>query len=263
MSLSSGVIAASGNWNVGKTGYTLTTQDWNTVVPDAAGVVATALGNLETHGDSTWATATGFATPTNITAGTITTVTTLTGHTPQTADNNTILANATYGLAALKTHGDSDWITATSTTVSDKTGFKLASDGLDLVTAWTTDITGAVSGNSTHSAANVKTAIEAAGSHLTLILEDTGTTIPALLLDVGTGTGAIEHDITVLDADTHQLSDVELWVYTDTAMTNLVASGITNAFGVATFYLDAGTYFVKSQKSGYNFTNPSTEVVTT
>jgi len=84
--------------------------DWNTVVPntvvpDAAGVVATALGVLETHGDSTWATATGFsthtaanvytafgtggnlttcatatgfATPTNITAGTITTVTTLT-----------------------------------------------------------------------------------------------------------------------------------------------------------------------------------------
>ena len=32
--------------------------DWNTVVPDAAGVVATALGTLETHGDSTWATAT-------------------------------------------------------------------------------------------------------------------------------------------------------------------------------------------------------------
>jgi len=99
----------------------------------------------------------------------------------QAADNNTILANATYGLAALKTHGDSDWITATSTTVSDKTGFSLVSTGLDLVTAWTTDITGTVSGNSTHGAADVKTAIEAAGSHLTLILEDTGTTIPATI----------------------------------------------------------------------------------
>jgi len=54
------------------------TDGANTVVPDAAGVVATALGLLETHGDGTWA-------------------------------------------------------TATSTTVSDKTGFKLASDGLDSV----------------------------------------------------------------------------------------------------------------------------------
>ena len=33
----------------------------NTTVPDAAGVVATALGVLETHGDSTWATATSVA----------------------------------------------------------------------------------------------------------------------------------------------------------------------------------------------------------
>ena len=48
LSLSSGVIAASGNWN--------------TVTPDAAGVVATALGTLETHGDSAWATATNFST---------------------------------------------------------------------------------------------------------------------------------------------------------------------------------------------------------
>jgi len=43
ISVSSGVVAASGNWNVGKTGYALTTQNWNTVVPDAAGVVASAL----------------------------------------------------------------------------------------------------------------------------------------------------------------------------------------------------------------------------
>jgi hypothetical protein len=35
--------------------------DWNTVTPDAAGTAATLLGALETHGDLTWATATGFA----------------------------------------------------------------------------------------------------------------------------------------------------------------------------------------------------------
>ncbi|HUX00630.1 MAG TPA: hypothetical protein VMY35_06575 [Phycisphaerae bacterium] len=38
------------------------------------------------------------------------------------------------------------------------------------------------SGLSTHSAANVKTAIEAAGSHLALILADTGTDIPATIV---------------------------------------------------------------------------------
>jgi len=201
----------------------------------------------------------------------------------QSADNNTILANGTYGLSALKTHGDSDWATAT--------------------------------GFSTHDAADVKTAIEAAGSHLTLILEHTGTTIPATIttaqgtltklddtlendggtyrftknaleeapsgtggdatadnqtaildaiaaLDVGAGSGAIEHDVTVLDPDTDPISDVQVWVYTEEAMTNLVANGITDAFGVVTFFLDAGTYYTKCQKSGYNFDNPGTEVVT-
>lgn len=47
----------------------------NTTVPDAAGVVATALGNLETHGDSEWATATGFNTVVPDAAGTAKTLT--------------------------------------------------------------------------------------------------------------------------------------------------------------------------------------------
>ena len=43
------------------------------------------------------------------------------------------LTNATYGLSAIRTRGDSAWITATSVTVSDKAGFGLASDGMDSV----------------------------------------------------------------------------------------------------------------------------------
>ena len=46
--------------------------------------------------------AAGYATPTNITAGTITTVTTLTGHTPQTGDTYA-LANGATGFAAIDT----------------------------------------------------------------------------------------------------------------------------------------------------------------
>ncbi len=104
------------------------------------------------------------ASTTNITAGTITTVTNLTnaptsgdltatmkasvttaataatptiagytGNTPQTGDAYAVVSNITSGNAALRTRGDAAWTTATSVTVSDKTGFKLASDGLDSV----------------------------------------------------------------------------------------------------------------------------------
>ncbi len=70
-------------------------------------------------------------------------------------------------------------------------GLSLASDGLDLVTSWTTNITGSVSGNSTHDAAAVKTAIEAGGSSLAQILTDTGTTLPATLASILSDSNAI------------------------------------------------------------------------
>lgn len=62
-----------------------------------------------------------------------------------------------------------------------------ASTALSNVT-WTNTLAGyldaAISSRSSHSAADVKTAVEAAGSHLALILEDTGTTIPATLTTI-------------------------------------------------------------------------------
>jgi phage gp36-like protein len=62
--------------------------------------------------------------------------------------------------------------------------FDRATDSLQAIrdrgdAAWTTAI-----GFSTHTAADVKTAIEAAGSHLALILADTGTDIPATLTEI-------------------------------------------------------------------------------
>jgi hypothetical protein len=44
-------------------------------------------------------------------------------------------------------HGAGSWQTATSVTVSDKSGFKLASDGLAQIAAWTVNITGNLSGS--------------------------------------------------------------------------------------------------------------------
>ena len=59
-------------------GTGLTVNDITTKTGYSISGTTTTLDALSTHGDSTWSTATGFATPTNITAGTITTVTNLT-----------------------------------------------------------------------------------------------------------------------------------------------------------------------------------------
>ena len=57
------------------------------------------------------------------------------------------------------------------------------------------------------------------------------------------------------------IADADVWVTTDPLGNNAVASGRTDAFGNVTFYLDAGTYYFWTQKSGFNFENPDTEVV--
>lgn len=49
---------------------------------------------------------------------------------------------------------------------------------------------------------------------------------------------------------------VEVWITTDSAGNNIVASGITNALGIVVFMLDAGDYYVWKQLAGVNFVNP-------
>jgi len=137
--------------------------------------------------------------------------------------------------------------------------------------------------------AAIKTAIEAAGGHLALILADTATTIPAqitaaelvLVTDLndvkGTsfvkdtdslvdlthtaaGGGNVIHTITVTVGGVAE-PDVEVDISSNEAGTIIVASGTTGALGTVVFYLAAGTYYSWAQKAGYNFTNPSTETV--
>ena len=85
--------SATADW----TSFVNTTDSQEAIADSIVAVKAeTALivedtGELQTN-QGNWVTATGFATPTNITAGTITTVTTLTGHTPQTGDGYKLLA---------------------------------------------------------------------------------------------------------------------------------------------------------------------------
>lgn len=75
------------------------------------------------------------------------------------------------------------------------------------------------------------------------------------------GSGAITFTYTVTTDGSTPIPDVDVWVTSDSAGTQILASGRTNQSGVATFYLDAGTVYIWCQKSGYNFSNPDTEVV--
>jgi hypothetical protein len=76
------------------------------------------------------------------------------------------------------------------------------------------------------------------------------------------GMGAITWTYTLTDADTTlPIDGAEIWISSDSAGSNIIASGTTDSSGIATFYLDAGTVYVWRKKSGYNFTNPDQETV--
>lgn len=78
------------------------------------------------------------------------------------------------------------------------------------------------------------------------------------------GVGAITWTYTVISSvpPNNPIADVDVWVTSDIGGTNVLGSGRTDANGVVTFYLDAGTVYVWKQKSGQNDDQgPDTEVV--
>lgn len=89
-----------------------------------------SLEALRDRGDAAWVTATGFATPTNITAGTITTVTNVTN--APTAGDLTATMKTSVTTAATAATPTAAAVTAgvTVTTNSDKTGYALATGGV-------------------------------------------------------------------------------------------------------------------------------------
>ena len=77
---------------------------------------------------------------------------------------------------------------------------------------------------------------------------------------VGSGSGAVSTVVTI-NVSGLPRDGVEVWVTTDSAGNNIIASGVTDALGQVTFMLDAGSYYVFKQLAGVNFTNPETMVV--
>jgi len=80
----------------------------------------------------------------------------------------------------------------------------------------------------------------------------------------GAGSGSLTVNYYVYtdeEAKTGPIADCKVWVSTDEAGTNIIASGYTNDLGKVTVNLDAGTYYFWRSKAGYTFTNPDTEVI--
>lgn len=75
------------------------------------------------------------------------------------------------------------------------------------------------------------------------------------------GAGAVTWVYTLTTPGAVPISNAEVWVSTDVSQVNIIASGTTDALGVVTFYLDAGTYYFWRQKPGWDFDNPDIEVV--
>jgi hypothetical protein len=63
------------------------------------------------------------------------------------------------------------------------------------------------------------------------------------------------------------IEGAQVWISIDIAGTNIIWNGDTDTFGVARDddsglpYLDPGTYYFWTQKAGFTFANPDTEVV--
>jgi hypothetical protein len=90
------------------------------------------------------------------------------------------------------------------------------------------------------------------GKHLDDIVEDTSTTLPALI-SAGTGTGLYSETITVNDGNGLPLDGVLVQVATDSAFSNVVRSGHTNNLGKVTLNFDAvGTYYGRAEISDFN-----------
>jgi hypothetical protein len=81
---------------------------------------------------------------------------------------------------------------------------------------------------------------------------------------LGAGGGSTSYVVTITRPDgTTPISGASCWVTTDSAGANVIAGTLTtNGSGVATFLLDAGSYYLWRQAEGWNFSNPTAITVT-
>lgn len=73
------------------------------------------------------------------------------------------------------------------------------------------------------------------------------------------GSGSIEYPLTLKSDAGNPVPDVACWISTDIVGADVIAgTNYTDNFGNTKFMLDAGTYYLWRQSSGWNFPNPIT-----
>lgn len=91
-------------------------------------------------------------------------------------------------------------------------------------------------------------------------LDDLDTAVD--LLAGAAGPGGIAWEVTVNDSEGDPIGDVGCWVSTDAAGSNVIAGTLyTTEFGIVTFMLNAGTYYLWRNSTSHDFTNPQIMVV--
>jgi hypothetical protein len=212
----------------------------------------TTVADAVSHGDTDWATATGFAVP----ADKMDLID---------APNSTAITEIQNGLA--KTGADSDTL-------------ETLSDQLDGITITAADVADAVwdearAGHVTadtfgETMGTVETNIDNLDAKVSDVSAPTVEEIDTQLSTshgsgawTAAGTGSTSFTYTLTYASTGlPIADALVWVTTDSVGNNVVASGYTDLLGEITFYLDTGTFYFWRRKNGVNFVNPDTEVVT-
>lgn len=232
--------------------------------PSAATISTQVASDLQTaHGAGSWTTATGFATPANVTTSTST---------------------ITTALSTLQTHGDTTWATATGFSTLDaadiRTAIGMASADLDdqlseigtlvasidtavsSISTTTTNTYGIVS-HVTYGNAALRTAINGIGggggggdatlANQVIIIDK----LDEIITDVAgiggaTGPGASPTTFRFFLTDgVTPLADADVWITSTPTGPTIAGTLQTNSQGYVTFLLDSGqTYYYWVQKDG-------------
>jgi len=280
ISVASGVVAASGDWNTttpptaaanadavwdeistghvsaGKAGQQLWT-DLDLVLGDT--------GELQTN-QGAWATATGFATPTNITAAS---GVSLASSQHVIVDSGTVTTVSNQLTAAAIATGVWQDATAGDFTTASSIGKSLFNDGAAPGATGGLAILGSLMGLTAKAITSAK---YDESSAFPVKSADTGETKIARVgadsdtledlsdqIDIVTGGGGATTDtITVKSPDGAKVLDgADVWITDDSGGTDsgtrTAGSKYTNHLGQVTFQLEDGTYWVHVQLSGYDF----------
>lgn len=200
----------------------------------------------------------------------------LTGnHSPQSGDGYAVVNSGTHGNSALKTLIDAKAsqtsvnaipttpLLAGDYTAPDNAGIAAAQAAAEAAQAAAEAIPAAPS------AADIKTAMEAAGGHLALILEDTGTTLPATLAGISEDIQSVVSvefgldtcTLTFTDASGDAIADASVYLSDTNPAVLRTKVKTTDSLGQVQFNLMHGTtYYGWLTSDSFTGTNPFTFV---